>query len=64
MIRVPSIAINRPWASPRSRKQTSSPAEHQSNLEKELGQQRLHAKVEREKAEVFASALLNGRPLF
>ena len=63
MIRVPIIAINRPWASPRSRKQTSSPAEAQSNLEKELAHQRLRAVVEREKAEVFSSAFLTGRPL-
>ncbi len=64
MIRVPSIAINRPWTSPRGRRQTSSPADVLGNVEEEVATQRLRAAVERERSEVFSRAFLTGRPLF
>lgn len=61
MIRVPTIAINRPWASPRVRKQASAPAEATDRLEKEFAQRLLHAQVEREKSDVFSNAVLRAR---
>ena len=61
MIRVPTIAINRPWMVSRGRKRTPASANVLERAEQELAYQRRNARAEREKAEVFRSAVLDGR---
>jgi len=62
MIRVPTIAISRPWAVTRGgRRRTPASANFLDRAEQELAYQRRNARAEREKAEVFRSAVLDGR---
>lgn len=61
MIRVPTIAINRPWAVARTRKRTAASADPSGRAEQELAYQRRNARAERDKDEVFRSAVLDGR---
>jgi hypothetical protein len=62
MIRVPSIAILRPWPVLRARRPAKAQADILDSAAQELTRKRLEATVERERYVTF-SAGIDGRPI-
>jgi len=63
MIRVPSIAILRPWPASRTRRTAKTDADVRDSAAQELTRKRLEAAVERERGVTF-SAYIDGRRMF